>query len=324
MGPAMLLVLVAVLPLGHSVVWPTHGVYAVPPGSEDYDRIVVLAPAEAVTLRAPRFTATPVFKTQNEADYKDDLYSAVCAGSTVVPPDDTETAIPVFRAYEQFGGYAPWAVTAAGEAGMNYTSCVGQATLSNTGNTRFLLFLGGNNDQRGIADFLAHGANNIWFHAEWNDQAWTFPTFVVASCLVVAASFYADSRSKSGAAQLMVSRERFYLYILAIGGFAAAGIEGITHIVISQKNTEYATGGVGQAVAIVLGPNIAAIALTLITMYGRYDWMQSHYWGVLELGVGFAYMLFWIGLYVGAVAIMAAAVVRLYQGEDPKLVAFTI
>lgn len=313
----MLLLLVAASPLGHSIIWPT-GVYVVPEGTQDYDRIVVLAPGEKVTLpHVPTFAATPVFKTMNEVKFKEDLYSAVCAGSDdLVSPDDTVPVTPIFRTHEQVAGFAPWRL------GENYTNCVGEATLTNKGNTRFLLFLGGRNDQQRIADYLAQGGHNIWFHAEWNDEAWTFPTFVVLSCLLVAAAFY-----PAAGPRIMASKPRFYLYVLAIAGFAAAAIEGITHTIISSNRL--AAGGAGAAgsaaaaaVAIVLAPNIGAIAITLITMYS--EWMESHYWGFAELGVGFAYMLFWIGLYVGPAAIMAAALVRIYQGRDAKLVEFSI
>lgn len=303
------------LAVGHLVVWPTEGVYTVPKGTKDYDRIVVLEPSDTIVIpSAGKFAATPVFGTKNEVDFKDRLYNAECVGD-IFPPDNTEFEDAIFRPFEQFIGFAPWRI------GENYTGCMGDATLKNIGNTRFLVFLGGNNDQTGVADLLAQGGINLWFHGTWTGKAWTFPTCVVASLLFVGGCFWVVSRNGP---QIMVSKERFYLYAVAIAGFLAAAAEGIIHTAISAQDVGGATRpeNFPAAYAIVIGTNVGAIAITLATMYARYDW--SHYWGVVELGVGFAYMLLWIGLYVGPVAVMAAAIVRLYQGKDAKLVAFTI
>ena len=299
--------------LGHSLHWPTNGEFAVPPGTEHYDRIVALKPQETITMQpVESFTATPAFKSRNEADVWETLFEASCFGG-VVRPDDVPTDI--FRAYEQIAVFAPW------DLGAKWTECGGVVTIKNKGNTRFLVFLGGSGPKgQGVAELIVHGAHNLWYHAAWNDEAWTFPTFVVAAGFVVAAAFWVSIRH--GGAQIMTSKGRFYLYVLAIAGFSAAAIEGITHSIISSNRLGGAD--VAQAIAIVIGPNVGAIAFTLISMYGRYDWMQSHYWGVAELGVGFAYMLFWIGLYVGPAGIMAAALLRLYEGKDAKLVAFVI
>ena len=309
----MLAAAAMVAALGHSLHWPTDGEFAVPPGTEDYNRIVVLGPGDTITMQpVESFTATPVFKTRNEANSQETLFEATCFNG-VVRPDDVPTDI--FRAYEQIAAFAPWDLAA------NWTGCGGVVTIGNKGNTRFLVFLGGSGPKgQGGAELIVHGADVLWYHAAWNDEAWTFPTFVVAAGFVVAAAFWVSIRHGGG--QIMTSKGRFYLYVLAIAGFSAAAIEGITHSIISSNRL----GGVdvAEALAIVIGPNVGAIAFTLISMYGRYDWMQSHYWGVAELGVGFAYMLFWIGLYVGPAGIMAAALLRLYEGEDAKLVAFVI
>ena len=309
----MLAAAAMVAALGHSLHWPTDGEFAVPPGTEDYNRIVVLGPGDTITMQpVESFTATPVFKTRNEADSQETLFEATCFNG-VVRPDDVPTDI--FRAYDQIAAFAPWDLAA------NWTGCGGVVTIENKGNTRFLVFLGeGGPEGGGVAELIVHGADVLWYHAAWNDEAWTFPTFVVAAGGVVAAAFWVSIRHGGG--QIMTSKGRFYLYVLAIAGFSAAAIEGITHSIISSNRL----GGtdVAEALAIVIGPNVGAIAFTLISMYGRYDWMQSHYWGVAELGVGFAYMLFWIGLYVGPAGIMAAALLRLYEGEDAKLVAFVI
>lgn len=314
-GTAMPAVFLLAAAAASSLEFPTAGVYTVEKGTLDYDRIIPLEGGQSILLEATgSFVATPAYRTRQEVEYGSLTVSCTFSGDVHLPDGNTQGLL---REYEQAAVFAPWPMEEQIELG----DCKGSIRLENSGTRLMLVFLGGANDQRGIAEFLSHGAAVFWFHGVWNELGWTYPVILVACLLAVVVGFAITIRCNGP--QIMLSKRRYWCYIAAIAAFAAGAIEGIVHVAVSTNKLLVATTE-AEAYAVTIAPNVAAIALCLIVVYGRYGVLGGRTWALVELGVVFGLLCFWVGLYVGPAALACAAIVRLAEGPAEKLVAFGV
>jgi hypothetical protein len=295
----MLHAVLAAAALGHAYHTATDGSYSTDAGGGE---IILLEPGEQIRVDVTgvdSLVITPALKKVDPG-----RYSLACTGGNVTEPAlrTTYTLEPFF----QIGLAMPWPKDAA--TGL---SCTRHLTFTSRETTEPMLVFIGAAHGWDFADLMERGGAVLALHGRWNDAAFTFPLALAASALVVAVSVWLSSAY--GGPQLVVeSKARYYFYLAALTGFAAAAVEGVINAGIAQfRLPGSATVELAEALGIVVGPNAAAIALIVVHMYVDVPWPRWGGW--LELAAAFSFFLFfYAGLYVGPACYMAAACARIY------------
>tara|TARA_Y100000746_G_scaffold232470_1_gene249439 strand:+ start:1981 stop:3153 length:1173 start_codon:yes stop_codon:yes gene_type:complete len=164
-------------------------------------------------------------------------------------------------------------------------------------------------------------------HGEtWNELGWTFylwfflgtPSIIICIRLLLRSC---NIKTLSAFEQKDVWHDnlREICYEIAIIGFAAAGLEELTHLIYVQHNVEIKWGFyVGLFAVIFIGQCLPILFTYTVwhSMYHRKDkWCISNpLWGPMEIATGFSFLfLFGAGFYVGPAAIILAGSCRMLE-----------